>query len=56
VLLSFDWTEPGASGWPSSNMIHQPSLEAGTPCEAAGHAPLASLRAEWSFLLDGRRS
>ena len=48
ILLSFDWTAPGVSGWPYSNMIHQPSLEAELRrrlAEAAG----ASLRSEWTF-------
>ena len=49
VLLSFDWTEPGASGWPYSNMIHQPSLEAALRAKLAD-TPLAALRTEWSFL------
>jgi len=28
TLLSFDWSEQGASGWPSSTMFSQPQLEA----------------------------
>jgi resorcinol 4-hydroxylase (NADPH) len=28
TLLSFDWSEQGASGWPSSTMFPQPQLEA----------------------------
>lgn len=49
ILLSFDWTAPGASGWPYSNMIHQPSLEAALRAKLAD-APLAVLRTEWTFL------
>jgi len=48
ILLSFDWTEPGASGWPYSNMIHQPSLEAALRKRlAAGHG--ARLHTQWAF-------
>ncbi len=48
VLLSFDWTEPGASGWPFSNMIHQPSLEAALRDRLATQAN-ADLRTQWAF-------
>jgi len=49
VLLSFDWSEPGTSGWPFSNMIHQPSLEAALRDRLAS-ASNAELRAQWSFV------
>lgn len=49
VLLSFDWSEPGTSGWPFSNMIHQPSLEAALRSRLA-RASNAELRAQWSFV------
>lgn len=48
ILLSFDWTEPGASGWPYSNMIHQPSLEAALR-ERLADTRSVSLRTEWAF-------
>lgn len=48
ILLSFDWTAPGESGWPFSNMIHQPSLEAALRKKLAAADPKA-LRVEWSF-------
>ena len=49
VLLSFDWTEPGASGWPFSNMIHQPSLEAALRKRFAGQAN-GQLKTLWNFV------
>ncbi|WP_088306501.1 bifunctional 3-(3-hydroxy-phenyl)propionate/3-hydroxycinnamic acid hydroxylase MhpA [Novosphingobium sp. B 225] len=49
VLLSFDWTEPGASGWPFSNMIHQPSLEAALRMRLAGQAK-AQLQTQSTFI------
>ena len=45
ILLSFDWTAPGPSGWPFANMIHQPSLEAAL----RGRLPAATLRSRWAF-------
>ncbi|MEI6644017.1 MAG: bifunctional 3-(3-hydroxy-phenyl)propionate/3-hydroxycinnamic acid hydroxylase [Novosphingobium sp.] len=49
ILLSFDWTAPGASGWPYSNMIHQPSLEGALRSRLASY-PSAALQAEWAFV------
>jgi 3-(3-hydroxy-phenyl)propionate hydroxylase len=48
ILLSFDWTAPGESGWPFSNMIHQPSLEAALR-ERLAVAKGAALHVQWTF-------
>lgn len=48
VLLRFDWTAPGESGWPISNMIHQPSLEAALR-ERLAAANGTTLHVEWTF-------
>ncbi|OYU34325.1 bifunctional 3-(3-hydroxy-phenyl)propionate/3-hydroxycinnamic acid hydroxylase [Novosphingobium sp. PASSN1] len=49
VLLRFEWTAPGASGWPISNMIHQPSLEAALRTRLAA-ASGTTLHVEWTFV------
>jgi 3-(3-hydroxy-phenyl)propionate hydroxylase len=49
VLLGFDWTAPGESGWPISNMIHQPSLEAALRARLATVTG-TTLQVEWTFV------
>ncbi len=49
VLMSFDTgAGPGPSGWPASNMIHQPSIEAALRLRLATK-PRAELRSGWTF-------
>ena len=50
TLLSFDSTQARSpSGWPASNMIHQPSVEAALRAALARSAP-GALRSGWALL------